>query len=325
MRRLLDAGHARVRRARLPRGARRRHRARRAHVARHLLPVLREQGRPAARARDRVRAGDGRARRRARPGRRPTPTGYAELRRSSGSSSRPTAATGRSSGRGWRATSRTATSSALGVQRVHRHRDRARPAHARGGRARRRRVDLRAHGAARTLRVLPRVAPPRVRHRRDCSTPSRTSCTAASSRAPVAASELASARGESPVVDRSARARGSRGRSPSSRRASGSRTAPPTTPPADDADERGDHRRRRREPHRAADDQRLQHVVLESAGRRGRSTRQTTPVDRALGRGRAATNGTAPRKPPICGIGLRDRDPHRDAAARAERRARATR
>ena len=44
--------------------------------------------------------------------------------------------------------------------------DRARRAHARGGRARRRGDGLRAHGAARALRVLPRVAPARVRLRR---------------------------------------------------------------------------------------------------------------------------------------------------------------
>ena len=104
---------------------------------------------------------------------------------------------------------------------------------------------------------------------------------------------------------RAPRARGSaaRGRSPCVAPSSGIASRPPISAARGDADERGDHRRRRREAHRAADDQRLQHVVLgllvDEEDRRGRSPRRPRP-----GSARAATNGTAPRKPPIWGIGL---------------------
>ena len=159
--------HARVRRARFPCRACRRHRARRAHVARHVLPLLREQGRPAPRARNRVRdrrwtpspTGSGRSV--------PTPRATPSCARSS----TQFFTTYRRYGpiiRAWmeghvddRARQRARR------EGVHRHRDRARQAHARGRRAGRRRVDLGAHGAARTRRLLPRVASSRVRQRRD--------------------------------------------------------------------------------------------------------------------------------------------------------------
>ena len=101
-------------------------------------------------------------------GRPATTTGAAELRRFLEHVLRDLrAASGRCCGRGWRATSRTArragsassrsptSPTALGA------RMREAGAHGDDG------VGLRAHGAARAVRVLPRVAPARVRRRRD--------------------------------------------------------------------------------------------------------------------------------------------------------------
>ena len=70
-------GDDRVREARLPRGARRRHRQGGQDVARHLLPVLRQQGRPVPHAHGRRGRGDDRAVRIARRRSAPTTTGSA--------------------------------------------------------------------------------------------------------------------------------------------------------------------------------------------------------------------------------------------------------
>ena len=78
-----------------------------------------------------------------------------------------------------------------------------------------------------------------------------------------------------------------------------------------DADERGDHRRRRRELHRAADDHRLQHVVLECSGTRGRSTRQATPMAAPWVSAEQHERHRAEEAADLRDR-VRDRDPHRD-------------
>ena len=102
-----------------------------------------------------------------------------------------------------------------------------------------------------------------------------------------------------------------RGRSPSTRRGSGPRTA---------------HRRRRPRRRRSS----AATIVAGGESCTARPTMSgcstwfsmfwyTRKIDEAGDAGRRArgsepssTNGTAPRKPPICGIGLRHRDPYRD-------------
>ena len=78
--RLLDAGVEVFADAGLPRGPGRRHRQGRQDLARHLLPVLLEQGRPVPGAGRGRRRRDARARRRASRRSRPTATGYVALR-----------------------------------------------------------------------------------------------------------------------------------------------------------------------------------------------------------------------------------------------------
>ena len=67
------------------------------------------------------------------------------------------------------------------------------------------------------------------------------------------------------------------------------------------ADQRGEHRRRRCEMHGAADDRRLDDVVLELLVRRGRSPSAITPLS-GLALKASSTKNEPPRNPPICGM-----------------------